>query len=126
MIQELCPETPPPTTQATTPATQQPLRGSYPETPVPSRPPSLLEFLSLPSNMQDYLKLSDNELESERDSVPTNPIAGPSTPPPDISTTPPSAHKSFKTACLDEVPEPLKQYYESCPKSERRRTQLYS
>ena len=81
IIQERRPETPPPTTQTTTPSTQQTLHGSYTETPVPSRHPPLIEVPSPAINIQDYLEVSDNELESERDSVPTNPIAGPSTPP---------------------------------------------
>ena len=66
IIQELRPETPPPTTQTTTPSTQQTLPGSYPETPAQSRHPSLIEVPSPPTNIQDYLEVSDDELESER------------------------------------------------------------
>ena len=99
------PETPPPTTQTTTPSTQQTLPGSYPETPVKCRHPPLSEVPSPPTNIQDYLEVSDDELRSERDSVRSNPIAGPSTPPRTTSTSTPSAPKSSKTALCDEVPE---------------------
>ena len=79
--------------------------------------------LSPPTNIQDYLEASDDELESERDSVPTNPIAGPSTPSRNTSTSTPSAPKSSKTARFDEVPETPKLDYESYPKRDRKQTQ---
>ena len=126
IIQELRPETPPPTTQTTTPSTQQTLPGSYPETPVQSRHPPLIEVPSPPTNIQDYLEVSDDELESERDSVPTNPIAGPSTPLRNTSTSTPSPPKSFKTARLDEFPETPKLPYKSYPKRDHKQTQGYS
>ena len=75
----------------TTPFMQQTLPVSYTETPVQSRHPPLSEVPSPPTNIQDYLKVSDDELESERDSVPTNPIAGLSTPAPNTSTSTSSA-----------------------------------
>ena len=93
IIQELRPETPPPTTQTTTSSTQQTLPSSYPETPVQSRHPPLIEVPSPPTNIPESLEASDDELESDRDSVPTNPIAGPSTPPRNTSTRTPSAPK---------------------------------
>ena len=77
IIQEVHPGIPPPTTQTTTPSTQQTLPGSYPETPVQSRHPPLIEVPSPATNIQDDLLVCDDEVESERDSVPTNPIAGP-------------------------------------------------
>ena len=104
IIQELHPATPPPTTQTTTRCTQQILPGSYPETPVQSRYPPLIEVPSPASNIQHYFEVSNDELESERDSVPTNPIAGPSTPRRNTSTTTPSVPKLSKTARFDEVP----------------------
>ena len=105
IIQALHPETPAPITQTTTPSTHQTLRGSYPETPVQSRHPPLIEVSSLDTNIQDNLEVSDDELASERHSVPTNPIAGPSTAPRNTYTSMASAPKSSKTAPFAEVPE---------------------
>ena len=59
----------------------------------------------MPQYMQDYLEGYDDELESKRDSAPTNPIACPSTSPCNRSTSTPSAHKSSKIASFDEVSE---------------------
>ena len=53
--------------------------------------------------MEEYLEVSDNELESERDSDPTNPIAGPWTPPQNTSISMPSAHKSSNSTPFDAV-----------------------
>ena len=105
---------------------QQTLPESYPETPVQSRHPPLIEVPSPPANMQDYLEVGDDKLESERDSVPPNPIAGPSTPPHHTSTSMPSAPKSFKTARFDEVPETPKLDYKSHHKRERKQMLGYS
>ena len=126
IIQELRPETPPPTTQTTTPSTQQTLPGSYSETPVQSRHPPLIEVPSPPSNVPDYPEVSDDELESERDSVLTNTIAGPSTTPRNTSTSTPSAPKSSKIDRFDEVPETPKLDYKSYSKRVRQQTQPYS
>ena len=126
IIQELHPETAPPTKETTTPVMQQTLPGSYPRMPVQFRHPPLIEVPSPSTNIQDYLEVSDDELESERDSVPTNPIAGPSTPPRNTSTSTPSAPKSSKTACFDEVPETPNLAYKSYPKRDRKQTQRYS
>ena len=115
IIQELGPETPPPTTQSTTPSTQQTLPNSYAEPAVQAWHLPLIEVPSPATNIQDYLEVSDDELELERDSVPTNAIAGPSTPPRNTSTSTPSAPKSFKTARFDEVPETTKLAYKSYP-----------
>ena len=57
IIQELRPATPPATTLTTRPSTQQTLPGSYPETPVQSRHPSVIEVPSPASNIQDYLEV---------------------------------------------------------------------
>ena len=97
IIQELRPEIPPPTTETTTPCMQQTLPGSYFETPVQSRHPPLIEVPCPPANIQDYLQVSDDELESEGDSVPPNPIAGPATPARNTSTSTPSPRKSCNT-----------------------------
>ena len=126
ITQELRPETPTPTTETTTPSTQQTLPGSYPETLVQSRHPPLIEVLSRPTNIQDYHEVSDDELESERDSAPTNPIAGHSTPPRHTSTSMPSATKSSKTARFDGVSETPKLAYKSYLKRDRKQTQGYS
>ena len=76
--------------------------------------------------MQDYLEVSDDELESARDSVPTNPIAGPSTSPGNISTATPSAHKSSKTTSDDDVTETPKLSYASHTKRDRKQSHAYS
>ena len=70
--------------------------------------------------------MSDDELESERDSVATNSIAGPSTPPRNTSTSTPSAPESSKTARWDEVLETPKVDYKSYPKRDCKQTQRYS
>ena len=126
IIQELRPETPPPTTQPTTPSTEQTLRGSYPERPVQSHHPPGIEVPSPTTNIQHYVEVSDYELESERDSDPTNPIAGPSTPPCNTSTSTPSAHKSSKITSLDEVTETPKLDYKSYPNRDCKQMQRYS
>ena len=126
IIQELRPEMPPPTTRTTTPCTQQTLPGSYTETPVLSRHPPVIEVPSPTTNIQDYLKVSADELESERDSVPPNLIAGPSTAPRNTSTSTPSAPKSYKTARGDQVAETPILDYQSYPKRDRKQTQRYS
>ena len=101
IIQELRPETTPPTTQTTTSSMKQTLPGSYPVAPVHSRHPPRIDVPCLPANIQDYLEVSDDELESQGDSVPTNTIAGPSTPPGNTSTSTPSVPKVSKTAGFD-------------------------
>ena len=116
MIQELRPEKPPPTTRTTTPSMQHTLPDSYAETPVLSRHPPLIEVPSPTTNIQDYLEVSDDELESDSNSVSTKPIAGPSTPTRNTSTSMPSAHKLYKTACFDEVPDTTRLDYKSYPK----------
>ena len=125
-MQELRPETPPPTIQTTTPSTQQTLPGSYPEPPVQSRDLPLIAVPSPATNIQDYLEDSDDELESERDFVPTNPIAGPSTPPHNTSISTPSAPKTSKTTRFDEVLETPKIDYKSYAKRDCKQTQRYS
>ena len=91
IMEALLPETPRRTTQTTTSYTHQILPGIYRTKPVQSRHPLLIEVPSPPTNVRDFLEVSDDELASERDSVPTNPIAGPSTPTRNISTSTPSA-----------------------------------
>ena len=81
IIQALRPETPPPTTPTTTSSTHQALPGSYTETPVQAQHPALIEVPSPATNIQHYLEVCVDELESERDSGPTHPIASLSTPP---------------------------------------------
>ena len=76
--------------------------------------------------MQDYFEVSDDELESERHSVPTNPIAGPSTPPRNTSTSTPSAPKSSNTARFDEVPQTPKLDSKSYSKRDGKQTQRYT
>ena len=85
----------------------------------------MIEVPSPATHIQDHLEVSDDELESNRDSAPTNPIAGPSTPPRTTSTSTPSAPKSYKTARYDEVPETAKLAYELYTKRERKQTQRY-
>ena len=105
MTLELRPETPVPATKTTTPSMQQTLPDSYPEIPVPSQHLPLIEVPSPTINMQDNLEVSDQQLGSERDSDPTNPIPGSATPPHNASIPTPSASKSSKTALFEEVPE---------------------
>ena len=81
------------------------LPSSFPETLVQPRHQPLIELPSSATNMQEYLVVSDDELQSERDSVSTNAIPGPSTPPCNTSTTTPSAPKSSKIAPFDELQE---------------------
>ena len=85
-----------------------------------------MEVRSSPVNIQDHHEVSDDELESARDSATTNPIAGPSTPPRNTSTTMPYASKLCKTARLYEVPETPKLANKSFPKRDRTQTQRYS
>ena len=106
IIQELRPKTPPPTTRTTTSSAHRTLSSSYPEMPVQSTHPPLIEVGSPHGTILDYLQVSDKELESERDSFRTNPIAGPSTPPGNTSSSTPSSPKAYKTADFHEVPEP--------------------
>ena len=94
--------------------------------PVQSRHPPLIEVRSPATNMQDYLEVSDAELESERDSVSTNPIAGPSTPTRYTYTSTPSAPKSCKTARFYEVTETPKLEYKSYSNRDHKLTQRYS
>ena len=123
IIHELCPQTPPPTTETIRPSTQQTLPGSYSGTPVQSRHPPLIEVPSPATNVPYYIEVSDDELESVRDSVPTNPIAGPATPTRNTSTSTLSAHKSFKTPRFDEVAETSKLDYKLYSKRDRKQTQ---
>ena len=85
-----------------------------------------MEVPLLSTNIPAYLVVSDDELESERDSVPTNPIAGPSTPPRNTSTSTPSAPKSSNIARFEEVPETAKLDLKSHLKREHKQTQPYS
>ena len=79
-----------------------------------------------PINIQHYLKVSDDELASERDSLPSDSIAGPSTLPRYTFTSMASACKSCKTARFDEVPETTKLDYKSYTEREHKQTQDYS
>ena len=99
---------------------------SYTETLVQSQHPPLIDVPSPATDIPGYLVISNDELESERDSIPTNPIPGASTPPRNTSTSVPAAHNSSKTACGDEVPETTKLDHESHYKREREQTQHYS
>ena len=81
IIQELHPETAPPTKETTTPVMQQTLPGSYPRMPVQFRHPPLIEVPSAPTNIHAYVEVSDDELESCPNSVTTDTIAGPLTTP---------------------------------------------
>ena len=94
IISELRPETPPPNTETTTASTLQTLPGSYLETGLQSRHPPLIEVASPATNVQLYIIVYHDKLESGRDSVFPNPIAGPSTPPRNTSTCRSSATKS--------------------------------
>ena len=85
-----------------------------------------MEVPSLNTNIEDYLPVSDDELESGRDSVTTHPIAGPGTPPRNTSTATSSAPKLSKTARFDEVPETPTLDYESYPQGEHAQTKPYS
>ena len=123
IIQELRPETLPPTTQTTTTSIQQTLPGSHSITPVQSWHPPLIEVLSPTTNIQAYLKVSDHELESERDSLTPNPIPGSSTPTRDTSTSTTSAPTSSKIAPYDGVPSTSKLDNKSYPKRERKQMQ---
>ena len=84
-----------------------------------------MEVTSPLTDIQDYLEVSDDELESERDSVPTNLICRPSTPPRNTSASTPSARKSSNTAHFDVVPETPKLDYKSYPKRDRKQTPRY-
>ena len=125
IMQDVRFETPPPTTHTTTCSTEQTLPGSSPETPVQSLHPPLIEVPSATSNIQEYLEVSDDNLESEWDSVPNNPIPSLSTTAWNTSTSTTSAPKSSKTARVDEVPETPKLAYKSYPKKDRQHTQRY-
>ena len=94
--------------------------------PVQSTHPPLIDVASPPTNILDYLQVFDIELESERDSVPTNPIGGPATPPGNTSTSTPSSSKAYKTAGFDDVPEPPQLEYKSYTSRDRKHTQGYS
>ena len=126
IIVELRPEAPPPTIQTTTCSTQQTLPRSYHETPVQSPHPPLIEVPSPPTNILDYVEVSADELQSERHPVPTTPLAGPSTPAHNTSTSTASAHKSSKTSCLDPVPEIATLDNQSYLTREHKQTQGYS
>ena len=65
IIQELRPETPPPTTQTRTACPHQTFPGSYTETPLHSRHLPLIEVPSRPMNIHGHLEVSDDELGSE-------------------------------------------------------------
>ena len=95
IIQQLRSQTLQPRTQTITSFLQQTLPGSYLEVPVLCQHPTLIEVQAPATHIEDYLEVADNEFESQRDSVPTNPIADPSTPPRNPATSMPSAHKSY-------------------------------
>ena len=101
IIQELRPETGPSITQTTKTCTQQTLPCRYPETPVQSRHLPLIAIPSTSTNIEAYLAVSDNKLESETDSVRSHSIAGPSTFFRKISTSTPSARESSNTGRFD-------------------------
>ena len=125
IIHELRPVTPTRTIRPTTSYMHRTLSGSYAETPVQSRHPLRIEVSSAHTNMQEYLKVSAQELKSGRDSVTTNTIACPSTPRRNTCTAKPSPHKISKPAQFDEVSETTKLNYRSWHKRELQQTPRY-
>ena len=96
IIHDFPSETLPTTTQTTASYMQQTSPVSYPETPLQARHPPLMEVPSPATNIQEYLEFSDDDPASERDSVLTTPIAGPTTRHHNSCTGTPSATKLFK------------------------------
>ena len=96
VIQDFPSKTLPTTTQTTTSYMQQTSPVSYPETPLQARHPPLIEVPSPATNIQEYLEFSDDDPASDRDSVLTTPIPGPTTRHNNTCTRTPSATKLFK------------------------------
>lgn len=98
----------------------------YSDTLVPCRYPPLMKVPSLPTKIHNYLKVSDAKLQSDRDCVPTNRIAGLSSPSHNTSTTTSSALKLSKTARFVAVPATAKLKNKLYLQTERKQIQRYS
>ena len=123
ITQELPQETPTPTTQRGRPCTHLILHCSDAESPAQCRYPLLMEVPSPTGKIWEYLEVQQDKLATERDTLVTNVIAGPTTNPGNASASTPSAHKTSKLALFHKVLVTSKLAHQSYAKIEQKLAQ---